>query len=98
MKIISSLKCALRSGESFESYYSRLSSDALQQRKKSLIMEYLLPSFLWLISLIIMGFGFGMKPELLILYSGTILILQVTLFLDYRKRKKIIDSELKKRK
>jgi hypothetical protein len=79
----------LRSRESFESFYGRLSQEELIRKKKNLPVQYLVPVSIWLLSVLLFATT-GMQTELLIAYAVSITGVFISLYLDYRKRKQMI--------
>jgi len=94
MGFISQLKCAFNSKQSLDSYYSKLSEEQLEQRKKSLFKSYLAVTLAWALALIITIISGSMSFPLLILYTGVILVLFISTYLDYQSRKNKIDKIL----
>lgn len=97
MKALAKLKCSLQSRESLESFYGRLSVEELRSRKKNLPLQYLIPVSIWLSSVLLFSFS-NMQIELLVAYAVSITGVFVSLYVDFRKRKKTIEDLLADRK
>lgn len=78
-------------------YYQKLSKEELMERKKSQTRIYLSTSVAWLAALLMTLYAAKMDPELIILYSGVVVSLLITLFADYRKRIKLINDLIDKK-
>jgi len=95
MEVLKKLKCALTSKKPLERYYAELSSEELIKRKAYHLKVYLLTSLCWVFSFVIIIWAAKMDAPILILYTGTIIGVLITLWADYRKKVKLIDDLIK---
>jgi hypothetical protein len=93
MKTIGKLNCKFRSQERLEDFYARLSVEELRHRKKKLLMRYLMPGAMWLISVVLIAMSLT-KPALFTAYLFSAPAVFISLFSDYRRRLKIINRLL----
>lgn len=93
--LIQRIRCSFSTG-SIAEYYSRLGKNELENRKKGLKKMLLVPLIAWLTSFSLITLSTDLDLPLLIVFSLAVFGTIIGLFVDYQKRRNLIDEALKK--
>ena len=97
MTFLSKLKCAVTSKVSLKEFYTKLSVKELKDRKSYHFSVFLTMSLVWILTFATIVWAASLDMPLTILYGGIVLSTIISLWVDYRKKVKLIDDLLKSR-
>ena len=94
MTFLGKIKCAINNKQSLADFYQGLSREELEARKPYHLKIFITMSLVWGVTFVFTAWGTNMKMPLVLVYLGTVISTIITLWVDYRKKIKLIDKLL----